>query len=158
MSYAGFWIRFCAHIIDFALVNLVELGLEYAICTPLGVSAFAQQIVGVFFSFALAYFYYVEIPIRRGTTLGKQIFEIYVVDEATGKIFSRKQAVIRLCGYLASYAIVGCGFLMAAFHPQKKCLHDLFARTVSIRRKRMKPEPITEVSNPIILEKTDEVH
>lgn len=136
VHYAGFWIRLVAHLIDFALVNAVEYALEWLVCTPLGVSAFVQQIVGVFFSVGLAYFYYVELPMRRGTTFGKQLFGIFVVDNESGKLFSRKQATIRLFGYIASYAIVGCGFLMAAFHPQKKGLHDLFASTLSVRRTR----------------------
>ncbi len=136
MNYAGFWIRFGAHIIDFVLVNAVELGLEYGISIPLGFSAVLQQVLGVILSLGLCYYYYVELPQKRGTTLGKQVFGIYVVDATTGENFSRKQAVKRLFGYLLSYAIVGCGFLMAAFHPQKRGLHDLIAGTVSIRKKK----------------------
>jgi uncharacterized RDD family membrane protein YckC len=104
---------------------------------PLGLSAVMQQAVGVVISLGLCYVYYVIIPMKRRTTLGKQIFGIYVVDEATGELFTKKQAIIRMCSYLISYATVGCGFLMAAFHPQKKALHDVFAGTVSVRRKRL---------------------
>jgi len=135
MTYAGFWIRFAAHLIDFILLNLVEVGLEYGISLPLGLSAVVQQVLGVILSFGLCYFYYVVIPMRRGTTLGKQVFGIYVLDASTGGLFTKKQAVIRLFSYLLSYAIVGCGFLMAAFHPQKRALHDLIAGTVSVRRR-----------------------
>ena len=136
MKYAGFWIRLAAHLIDFILLNTVEVALEYAISLPLGLSAVIQQVVGVILSLALCYFYYVEIPMRRGTTIGKKIFGIYVLDARTGLIFTKKQAIARLFAYLLSYAIVGCGFLMAAFHPQKRGLHDLIAGTVSVRRKK----------------------
>jgi uncharacterized RDD family membrane protein YckC len=148
MNYAGFWIRFGAHIMDFVLLNLVELGLEYAISLPLGISSFAQQIVGVILSVALSYAYYVEIPQRRGTTFGKQVLGIYVVDQNTGELFSRKQAIIRLCGYIVSYALIGCGFLMAAFNPRKQGLHDVLAGTVSIRLKKGEPVPPKRESEP----------
>ena len=141
MNYAGFWIRCGAHLIDFAILNLVELGLEYAICTPLGVSSFAQQVIGVILSLALSWIYYIEIPLRRGTTIAKQFFGIYVIDQKTGELFSRKQATIRLFGYLLSYALVGCGFLMVAFNPRKQGLHDILAGTLSIRRKKGEPMP-----------------
>ena len=136
MNYAGFWVRLGAHVIDFVLVNAIELALEYGISLPLGLSSVAQQVVGVILSLSLCYYYYVELPQKRGTTIGKQIFGIQVIDIKTGQNFTRKQAIIRLFGYLFSYAIVGCGFLMAAFHPQKRTLHDLMAGTVCIRKKK----------------------
>jgi uncharacterized RDD family membrane protein YckC len=135
MKYAGFWIRFAAHLIDFTLLNAVEVALEYGISLPLGLSAVVQQVIGVILSLGLCYVYYVVIPMRRGTTIGKQVFGIYVLDASTGFKFTKKQAIGRMFAYLLSYAIVGCGFLMAAFHPQKRGLHDLIAGTVSVRRR-----------------------
>lgn len=140
MMFAGFWIRLAAHLIDFILLNSVEYGLETLVTHALGLSAVAQQGVGVVLTLGLCYFYYVEIPMRRGTTFGKQIFGIVVIDAKTGGLFTRKQATIRFCSYLISYAMVGCGFLMAAFHPQKRAFHDLLAGTVCIRRKKILPQ------------------
>ena len=136
MKYAGFWIRFLAHLIDFILLNVVEVAIEYAVSLPLGLNAVTQQVIGVIFSLVLCYFYYVDLPLKRGTTLGKEIFGIYVVDYHTGENFTRRQAIIRVLSYIPSYVIVGCGFLMAAFHPEKRCLHDLFAGTVCVIRKK----------------------
>lgn len=132
--YAGFWIRLIAHVIDFVLVNGVELALEYGISKPLDLSAFNQQVVGVIISIGLSYWYYCRYQVKKGTTLGKKIFDIYVIDEKTGAGLTHRQAIIRLVGYLASYAIFGCGFLMAAYHPQKRALHDLIAGTISVRK------------------------
>ena len=144
MNYAGFWIRLAAHLIDFILLNAVEVALEYGLSLPLGLSAVSQQALGVLLSLALCYFYYVEIPMRRGTTLGKQVFGIYVLDAKTGNNFTKKQSIARMFAYLLSYAIIGCGFLMAAFHPQKRGLHDLIAGTVSVRRKKGEKVPGVE--------------
>ena len=136
MIYASFWIRLLAHLIDFILLNGIELGLEYGIATPLKMPPVPQQILGAVFSLVLTYFYYIHYQVKTGTTLGKRVFDIYVVDEKTGNPITTKQAWIRLLGYLVSYAILGCGFLMAAFHPQRRALHDLMAGTVVIRRKK----------------------
>jgi uncharacterized RDD family membrane protein YckC len=144
MKYAGFWLRFLAHLIDFILLNAVEVGLEYAISLPLGLSAVVQQAIGVILSLGLCYFYYVSIPMKHGTTLGKKIFGIYVLDARTGFVFTRNQAIIRMFAYLLSYATLGCGFLMVAFHPQKRGLHDLLARTVSVKFKKDE-EPIRKL-------------
>jgi uncharacterized RDD family membrane protein YckC len=134
MKYAGFWVRSVAHLIDFVFLNGIELAVEYGISTPLHVSAFTQQVIGVILTLGLSYWYYVSRQVRTGTTYGKKLFDIYVISERTGEFMSRKQAIIRLCGYIASYLMIGCGFLMAAFHPQKKAFHDLLAGTVSVRR------------------------
>lgn len=134
IHYAGFWIRFVSHLIDFILINGVELSLEYGISKSAGISSFHQQILGAVLSIVLSYWYYCRFQVQKGTTLGKKLFGIYVVDERTGQPLNHRQAVIRLFGYVASYALIGCGFLMAAFHPQKRALHDLIAKTVTVRR------------------------
>lgn len=133
-QFAGFWIRSVAHLIDFLIVNGVEIMLEYGIAYPLGMEAFTQQVIGVILSLGLTYFYYCRYQVRTGTTIGKKLFRIYVLDEKTGAFLTHKQALIRTIGYVGSYLLIGCGFLMAAFHPQKKAFHDLIAGTVSVRR------------------------
>jgi uncharacterized RDD family membrane protein YckC len=135
-TFAGFWARFGAHWIDFILWNAVEFGLEWGITNLLGLSGLGEQIVGVVLTLVMVYLYYVEVPVRTGTTLGKRALRIYVLDRKTGLPIGRKQAAIRTASYLLSYAIVGSGFTMVLFHPQKLGLHDLIAGTVSIRRKK----------------------
>jgi uncharacterized RDD family membrane protein YckC len=49
---------------------------------------------------------------------------------------SMKQSVIRSIGYAISYLPLAAGYLMAAFHPEKRALHDLLAGTVSISKER----------------------
>ncbi len=136
MKYAGFWIRFLAHLIDFALWNAAEFALEWGLTLMLGLGGLGEQVLGVMLSFAIVYVYYVEIPVRTGTTIGKRIFGIRVLDRKTGLSFTRKQAILRTVSYLASYGVVGAGFLMVLFHPQKLGLHDLFAGTGSVRDRK----------------------
>ena len=136
IKYAGFWVRSLAHFVDFILLNTVELAFEYGISTPLHLSGFVQQVIGIGFTLGIAYWYYCRYQVRTGTTIGKKIYGIYVIGEKSGNSLSTKQAIIRLAGYIGSYLMVGCGFLMAAFHPQKKTFHDLIAGTVSIRKEQ----------------------
>jgi uncharacterized RDD family membrane protein YckC len=137
MILAGFWIRFIAHCVDFILWNALEYAAERAVLFPFHASAVVEQMVSIPMTLLFAWLYYVELPVRTGTTLGKRIFEIEVVDSVTGERMGRKQAAKRLLGYLASYLVIGCGFLMVLFHPHKLGLHDLIAGTASIRRRKV---------------------
>lgn len=42
-------------------------------------------------------------------------------------------AVLRYLGYFASTLLLGIGYLMVAFTPQKRGLHDYIAGTVVVR-------------------------
>ncbi|MBU6153717.1 MAG: RDD family protein, partial [Bdellovibrionales bacterium] len=137
MRFAGFWIRFLAHLVDFLIWNAVEFALEWGITKMLGLSATAEQIVGVILSLLIACIYYVEIPLNYGTTPGKKIFGIYVVRLASGETPTRKTLVLRLVGYVFSYLVLGCGFLMVLFHPKKLGLHDIFSGTACVRMRRV---------------------
>jgi uncharacterized RDD family membrane protein YckC len=136
--YAGFWLRFVAHLIDFTLLNGIELLLESILSKLFDITAFNQQVFGMLFSLGFYYWYFCVYQVKTGTTLGKKLLGIYVIDEKSGRLMSTRQAIYRMSSYLLSYLIIGCGFLMAAFHPQKKGLHDLLAGTVSVVRNRIK--------------------
>ena len=148
IRYAGFWIRCLAHIIDTViteaaglLVTLMLLGVFYLLG---GVhetfwnaynSLYVQIVEGVV-GLGIVIPYYVIGHFRYGTTLGKRLFRIYVVDAKTLKPISLRQSWIRCFAYVVSYLPIGVGFLMVAFQPRKQALHDLIAGTVSIRKDR----------------------
>ena len=153
MRYAGFWRRSGAHLIDFGLADLLfQLLVENIIfCAMYGVyfliahyqgaqvkpydGAFdplLEQIVSVIVGIAIVLPYYIWTPLRFGTHPGKKPFKVYVVRASDCGPMTLKQSTVRCFGYVLSYATLGCGFLMAAFHPQKRALHDLLAGTVCI--------------------------
>jgi uncharacterized RDD family membrane protein YckC len=152
MRYAGFWRRLAAHIIDSIILNLAAWGVELALFGAMyGVylvlahrngalvkpfsdafDPFMEQIASVVIYVALAAVYFILGTFRYGTTLGKRPFKVYVVRASDGGPITRGQSALRFVGYAASYLTFGCGFLMAAFHPQKRALHDLIAGTVSV--------------------------
>ncbi|MBY0472532.1 RDD family protein [bacterium] len=156
-KFAGFWIRLVADILDsFVILGLVSWGAEVvlhrllyffyaAVLKSKGVvppaydqafNALYLQVFDLGILFLLSFPYYVWGHYRYGTTLGKLPFGIYVVDYKSRGQVSIGQSILRFMGYLPSYLIFGCGFLMAAFNPEKRALHDLIASTVSVIRKK----------------------
>jgi len=149
--YAGFWIRFLADIIDSTLLTFVSWFLEL-ICLGAfywiqvlfhfregsgfwsAYNPFFIQILNIGFYGVVAFPYYVWGHYRYGTTVGKKPFHIYVVQNGDLSPLTSKQSVVRCLAYVISYLPFSAGFSMAAFHPQKRALHDLIAGTVSIRR------------------------
>ena len=149
IHYAGFWIRVCAESIDSTFLTLVAWLLEIIL---LGVfhwfrkkfsaeavpefsdayNAFFLQMFNMGLYLVLSFPYYVYGQLRWGTTLGKKPFRVYVVDAKSIGPLTLKQSLVRFFGYGVSTILMMTGFLMAAFHPQKRALHDLMAGTVSI--------------------------
>lgn len=128
MKPAGFWIRALAFLIDQILLNGVEFLLVYAVARALGLEPFNEQILDGFLSVGFYIYYYLFFQIREGGTLGKKWLGLKLVS-TTGEPLTRGQAGMRLFGYLLSFAMMGCGFLMVAFHPEKRAFHDLISRT-----------------------------
>jgi len=67
-----------------------------------------------------------------GTTPGKRMVGIKIVDAKTFEDISNKQAITRSLGYIISLIPFGLGFLMVAFRKDKRALHDLLANTAVI--------------------------
>jgi uncharacterized RDD family membrane protein YckC len=151
--YAGFWWRALAGAIDLTVLNVAAWLIQMAILGALywirvGMGDKSLLATGISDSFnwmiveglnAAVYIgisipYYVTANLKYGTTLGKRAFRIYVVNAEDGMPITRRQAWIRWASYLVSYLPLGTGYLMAAFHPEKKALHDIFARTISVRK------------------------
>ena len=67
-----------------------------------------------------------------GATPGKKMLGIHVVDAKSHAEINNKQAIVRYISYIASSLPLGLGFLMVAFHKEKRALHDILAGTVVI--------------------------
>ena len=149
--YAGFWRRSVAHLIDWTLLEVltwaVQLSILYAgylvssrlnpeFAIPPFMDAFSSfwvQVWNAVLYSAFALLWFMEWPARFGTTPGKKVVGVKVIDTTTGKIPTRNQLMKRTLAYGLSYAPIGLGFLMAAFHPEKAALHELVSRTRSVR-------------------------
>ncbi len=64
-----------------------------------------------------------------GTTPGKLLLELRVVDARTGGRPSWPRAIVRYIGYFVSALPLGLGFLWMLFDRRKQTWHDKLART-----------------------------
>ncbi len=80
----------------------------------------------------LLYFPLFESSARQGT-FGKQICGLAVTD-TRGQRISFGRALGRYFAKFLSALVLGIGFLMVAFTPRKRGLHDLIAGTLVVRR------------------------
>ena len=154
----GFWIRLLPYIIDRLIIPLplillwIMLGLpspdfdnlEEALNPPP-----AFQFLQMTIAFLLLLYDTAFIALR-GATPGKQLFGLYVARAngsrvGWGRALSRHLLTTLTLNFafftLFAWGIVGLAFLAAiflvvAFHPYKRGLHDLICDTVVIRRDR----------------------
>lgn len=118
MSYAGFWKRFAAVLLDFAVLLIPMIALNWAI-----------PYVG---SLLLAVFYY---PVFESSSLqatpGKYWMGLKVLNE-DGQTLSFPRAVARFCLKYVSSMLLMVGYLMQLFTAKRQTLHDLITNAVVI--------------------------
>ncbi len=126
---AGFGIRFLAFLVDEMILGIPLLlgglaSMSFAFDpTPTFVTA-AGSLYGVF-----GLLYYVYFWGARGATPGKSLLGLTVVTETGATPIGYGRALLRLLGYAASSFLLGIGFLLIAFSPDRRGLHDRIAGT-----------------------------
>jgi uncharacterized RDD family membrane protein YckC len=123
---AGFWGRAAALIIDLVVVMVAEVifGLMLGALSDDRLAAAASRA----FRFLASPCYFVFLHWAYGQTLGKMLFRIRVV-MLDGAPLSFGRSVLRHLGSWLSAAILGIGYLFAAFRADKRALQDLIAGT-----------------------------
>jgi uncharacterized RDD family membrane protein YckC len=142
-SYAGFWRRFVASLIDGILMNIVQM----IVSTVFGVSAFSgfdtekfangispSLIIANILSLGIgvAYYAYFESS-EKQATLGKQAMGLVVTD-LNGERLSVMNAVGRYFAKIPSALILGIGYFMQPFTDKKQALHDMIAGTLVYKK------------------------
>jgi len=148
MTYAGFWKRFAAYLIDTILISCVMgiimlvfgIGLFTSMATvdPMEMdedtaNTMAAGVMGGMMTFFLLlsaaqwlYFALMESSAKQAT-LGKMALSIIVTDmsgRATGRYF----------GKILSGAILMIGYIMAGFTEKKQALHDMIAGCLVVNK------------------------
>ncbi len=136
---AGFWIRFLAFMIDYAIIGFLMAIIwapTFLIAfrpTASGESPGAFGMILPFLSFvlgsAVGLGYNLWFPATRGATPGKKMLGLRIVREDGEEPLGWGTAFMRLVGYMVSGFILCIGFFMIAFNPEKKGLHDMIAKT-----------------------------
>ena len=154
-SYAGFWLRFVAAIIDGFIVGIATWILIFILATvfaggalavlqpgsrPNSADAVALFLMGYLIVFGSSilihwlYFAGMESSAGQGT-LGKRAMGICVTDEQGNRV-SFKRASGRFFGKLLSGFML-IGYIMAAFTRRKQALHDLLAGCLVLTRRQL---------------------
>lgn len=138
MRYAAFSLRASAMLIDFVLLWVVFVVVQLALLAPgemphVGGASGGdrwQLYVG-----GLAWWVYKAVlhasPWQG--TVGKLVLGLRVTD-LEGRRISFVRATIRYAAEVASYPLMGIGYLVAIFSTRKQALHDMIARTCVVQR------------------------
>jgi uncharacterized RDD family membrane protein YckC len=141
---ANFWVRFLAYQLDMCLWPLASLLVvkeKKAILVawllnaitfvtvmwlPEYILAFVVSPMWSLYNFWM-YFAVSESSTTR-TTIGKDAFGL-IVNDLDNKQITLGKATVRVFGRWVCGLTLGLGYLFAAFHPQKRGLHDMIAGT-----------------------------
>ena len=138
VSYAGFWIRVVASLIDSVLLAIILTPIILAIYGRQYFSA-VRLIAGpgdFLLTWVLPAIAVVVFWIYRSATPGKLILGLRIVDANSGAPLGTRQSIARYLGYYVSLIPFGLGMLWVAFDPRKQGFHDKLARTVVVRQAR----------------------
>jgi uncharacterized RDD family membrane protein YckC len=158
-QYCGFWIRFCARMLDglilmavtfpLSIINQVIIFKFYPITDPgAGMERFENpanlgpfltiQAAFVLLSLVLAFVYEVLFVGRFGGTPGKLLLHMRIVRSDFSRLTYARSA-IRFFGKMLSDLTMYIGYIMVGFDPQRRALHDYIADSRVIKRDQPTP-------------------
>ena len=131
-TYAGFWRRFAAWILDGLLLSLVTLPFTLQFDGGTAAEAARSSAAGTISTVVgWLYFALMESSAKQAT-VGKMALGIIVTD-LDGRRIGFGRATGRYFAKILSALTLGIGFLMAGFTERKQALHDMVASCLVIR-------------------------
>ncbi|OGY21953.1 MAG: hypothetical protein A2126_00635 [Candidatus Woykebacteria bacterium GWB1_45_5] len=141
-SYAGFWIRLLAFIIDIVILGIVVgvplnfvFGSGVVSSIQSGDLATAQRLSNMqsWITGIIQLAYFISLTTIFGGTLGKLVLGLRVVD-ANGQKINIVKAILReFIGKILSFLTLLLGFIMVGFDSKKQGLHDKIAGTYVVK-------------------------
>jgi uncharacterized RDD family membrane protein YckC len=133
LRYAGFWRRFVAVLLDGIILGIVNIVLQViSLAAIAGLFESAQDVGAVFavygIQIATAVTYETVLIGKYGSTVGKMALQLEVVNASGGPV-SYGRAFGRYFAKWLSYITLLIGFIIAAFDPEKRSLHDRICNT-----------------------------
>jgi len=130
--FGGFWRRVCARVVDLVQLSLLSSGISLIwVVSPLRTVVPASALLPV--QLAVAVIYEVACVSAFGGTVGKLLLGLRIVGEDHAFI-GRTRAFFRSIAAVVSGLILCAGFVMVAFDPQKRALHDRLCKTRVVTR------------------------
>lgn len=137
-EFAGFWIRVGAKIIDGILLRLIGMGLGFVVGLVMKSSDPRSASVAVMCSALLGIAVQVAYEVfflgKFGATLGKMAVKVKVV-RSNGEPITYLRALGRYFAQILSGLLLGIGYLMVAWDPEKRALHDRICDTRVIKQR-----------------------
>ena len=135
VTYAGFWVRTKAAVIDRLLIILLTLPLLTLIYGQ--VYWTGDSLVSGFWDLMLSYILpaiaVILFWIYKSATPGKMVFKLSIVDAKTGQKASNRQLIGRYLAYCISIIPLGLGLIWVGIDQRKQGWHDKLAGTLVIR-------------------------
>lgn len=135
-TYAGFWIRTLASLIDTVWVTLLVApiltwyyGMEFWTSRVDEFRGFSFVVQLVMPAIAIIVFW-----LYRGASPGKMITGVEIVDALTGQKPTPRQCIVRYLGYYVSLLAFFVGFVWIAIDKQKQGWHDKLAGTIVLKK------------------------
>jgi uncharacterized RDD family membrane protein YckC len=116
-----------------SLVLYVFAALLWIASSMAGATPATMYLLQTFVGMLASAVYYVALTARNGATWGKAAFGLTVTNQDGSRV-EWSTAFWRWCAYLPSYLVLGVGFLMAGWNPEKRALHDYLVGTQVVRR------------------------
>jgi uncharacterized RDD family membrane protein YckC len=156
VTYAGFWLRLVAHLVDGFIVGFAMLLLLVPLFFLMGgvalLSGLPREVgehpnpaqIGAFISFIFVlagvailgqwlYFAYLESG-EKQATWGKQMLGLYVTDLAGSRVTFARASGRFFAKIISGLIPLGLGYIMAGFTERKQALHDMIASCLVLRR------------------------
>ncbi|MEJ0054596.1 MAG: RDD family protein [Bacteroidota bacterium] len=156
ITYAGFWLRLVAIIIDGIIIGCLQSIVIIPIFVAMGFGFFSgmntmdmgdpENFVGLLAAFMAAmgaywilamvlnivYFSFMESS-KYQATLGKMALGIIVTDMEGNKLDFGKAFIRNLCKVISNMTFT-IGYIIAGFTEKQQALHDILAKTLVIKK------------------------
>ena len=130
--YAGFFTRMTAYLIDLVIVGALHLFIRGPL---MGFSSFLDSkilfsytVLDIIF-YAVSVLYFIFFTYTEGSTPGKKVMNIKVVNENGDKLTLFQVVYRETIGRFLSGAIMGIGYLLVVIDKQKRSIHDMLSDT-----------------------------
>lgn len=151
VTYAGFWVRAAAHLIDGAIVftgllivRLLMAGVMALVSdTPLEGGLLFQYTLKDIVLYLSGVTYYILCTYFTGTTLGKRAMNLTVVNaDGSHKLPFLNVVYRETIGRFLCSAVLYIGYIMVGIDQEKRGFHDMLSDTRVIYEKKVKVYPI----------------
>ncbi|SES17253.1 RDD family protein [Salisediminibacterium halotolerans] len=140
LYFAGFWMRFWAYLFDLLIVvslNGIVLGLGYFAADLEAVTIGVFTLAGIFTS-AVSFGYFTVMTKLTGQTLGKMLFGLRVIAHEDRELTWTDCLFREVIGRYIHQSLVFTNllYLIVAFSPDKRGLHDRIGHTCVVLEPR----------------------